>query len=326
MAKQQLEKNALSRYFEAYKEQFFKILIMNAIFATAAIVCMFLSMGLATLLQMLFGDLWFLNFFVFLPFILLGPVTAAVIKLCRDYVRGVPGFFYDDFKAAFLSNFKQSLLTALLQYIAVMLLYVAYYYYSTAPAGWFSTLGLGVTFMCITFLIFMSYYIYMMIVTLKLKLRQIIKNAAIFMFLCLPRNLLLTLILAVWLFLAAVFVYAAIMTANAIIWGFLILFALLLFFGFIFYTVAFFTFPPIKKYILDPYYEKHPEETSEAVTGEIDMQAGFSEKKEETPEFVYHNGKMVHRSVFEQEQVFSDQRLLKPDDDEDQPSSGKHKK
>ena len=83
MAKQQLEKNALSRYFEAYKEQFFKILIMNAIFATAAIVCMFLSMGLATLLQTLFGDLWFLSFFVFLPYI---------IRACYgSYYEAVPG-------------------------------------------------------------------------------------------------------------------------------------------------------------------------------------------------------------------------------------------
>ena len=164
-----------------------------------------------------------------------------------------------------------------------------------------------------------SYYVYMMTVTLKLKIREIIKNSFIFTMLCFLRNILLTLILAFWILFNAFLVYLAITSGNAFVYGIVISVFMVLTFGIMFYTIAFFTFPPIKKYILDPYYEEHPEETSKSVTGkpnadEIDYNA--TEKEQELPEFVYHNGKMVHRSSLETESVFSDERIL-PEDEND---------
>ena len=90
---------------------------------------------------------------------------------------------------------------------------------------------------------------------MTLKIKEIYKNAAIFTFLCLVRNVLLTVILVVWIALAGFFAMTAIYSQNGFVYGFFFAFIMTLFFGFIFYTVAFFTYPPIKKYVLDPYYE-----------------------------------------------------------------------
>ena len=76
------------------------------------------------------------------------------------------------------------------------------------------------------------------------------------------------------------------------------------------YIMAFFTFPPIKKYILDPYYESHPEETSKPLNENEDDESVETEEvveEKEQPEYVYHNGRMVHRSIFEREKLLDEE-------------------
>ena len=321
MAVNTLEKNSVLKYFEILKDKFFKILLLNAIFFTDLTLLIVAIMGISAAVTSIFGevsDLWTL--LTFLPISLLGPVVAAIMKMMRDYVREEPGFFLEDLKKAFKDNFKQSLIISILQYIVIWVVIIAArFYYSLIGNGIFYTIGLGVTIFVALAVLVASYYVYMMTVTLKLKIREIIKNSFIFTMLCFLRNILLTLILAFWILFNAFLVYLAITSGNAFVYGIVISVFMVLTFGIMFYTIAFFTFPPIKKYILDPYYEEHPEETSKSVTGkpnadEIDYNA--TEKEQELPEFVYHNGKMVHRSSLETESVFSDERIL-PEDEND---------
>lgn len=319
MAVKTMEKNSLSKYFEILKDKFFKIMLLNAIFFTVLTILIVSIMGISAAATSIFGqisDLWTL--LTFSPLILLGPVCAAIIKMMRDYVREEPGFFLEDLKKAFKDNFKQSIVISALQYIAIWLIIIAArFYYSLVDQGMFYTIGLGVTIFVALAVLVASYYVYMMTVTLKLKIREIIKNSFIFTMLCFLRNVLLTVILAVWVIFNAFLVYLAISSGKSLVYGLVICVFMVLTFGILFYTIAFFTFPPIKKYILDPYYEAHPEESSKSVlekpsAEEIDYSAEEIEK--ELPEFVYHNGKMVHRSALEEESVFSDERILPEDD------------
>lgn len=320
MAIKTMEKNSLLKYFEILKDKFFKIMLLNAIYFTAISILIVLIMGISSLVTSIFGqisDLWTL--LTFLPLILLGPATAAIMKLMREYVREEPGFFLQDLKKAFKDNFKQSIIIAAFQYVVIWLVIIAMrFYYALVDEGWFYTLGLGVTFFVAIAMLVSSYYLYMMTVTLKLKIKEIIKNSFIFSMLCIGRNILLTLVLAVWLAFNGLLVYLSIISANALVYGITICVFMVLTFGISFYTIAFFTFPPIKKYILDPYYEAHPNETSKAIldkpnADEIDYAA--EENEAPLPEFVYHNGKMVHRSALEEEQVFSDSSIYKDNDE-----------
>ncbi len=318
MAVNTLEKNSVLKYFEILKDKFFKILLLNTIFFTVFTLLLVSVMGINAAVTSIFGqisDVW--TILTFSPFILLGPVIAAIIKMMRDYVREEPGFFLQDLKKAFKDNFKQSLVIAILQYVVIWVIIIAAsFYYSLLDNGAFYTIGLGVTIFVALAVLVASYYVYMMTVTLKLKIREIIKNSFIFTMLCFLRNILLTVILAIWALFNAFLAYLAITSGNSLVYGLVICVFMVLTFGIAFYTIAFFTFPPIKKYILDPYYEEHPEESSKSVldkpnADEIDYNAEDVEK--ELPEFVYHNGKMVHRSAFEEENVFSDERILPED-------------
>ena len=87
---------------------------------------------------------------------------------------------------------------------------------------------------------------------------------------------------------------------------------LLFIFSITLYIIAFFTFPPIKKHILDPYYKSHPEETSEQIessiqSDELEDDDKSANEDKNLPEYVYHNGRMVHRSIFEKEKLVDDE-------------------
>lgn len=300
--------------------------MLNAIYFTVLSVLLIASFGLS---QLLFGMLKlspYLTPLAMLPMIALGPFTAAVMKLMRDFVREEPGFFAQDFKNALKSNLKQSTVIALVQYVVIWGLYVGIPFYYTAMThteggtNIVYTIGLGVCLFVAFMLLFMSYYLYMMCVTLKLKIRELFKNASIFSFLCLLKNILLTVILGIFLFAVYEFVIYTIMWKNAFLWGVMILFFMFIFFGFIFYTIAFFTFPSIKKYILDPYYDKHPEltvngeSTPAPASGEIDFTADDNSKEES--EYIYLNGRLVHRSSLNAEAIFDDSASQNDTDEE----------
>ena len=311
MAINTLEKNSFFKYFEILKDKFFKIILLNSIYFTAITLVIFVIMGLSAAVTAIFGevsDIWTL--FTFLPISFLGPLTATITKLMRDFVRQEPGFFFEDFKKAFKENFKQSIIISVLQYIAMWIVIVAIrFYYSLQGQGIFYTIGLGVAIFVLFAIIFASYYVYMMIVTLDLKIYEIIKNSFIFTMLCFLKNVLLTIILGIWLVFNAFLVYLAVISGKSLVYGLVISVFIVLTFGIVFYTVAFFTFPSIKKYILDPYYKDHPEKSSESI---IEKDNIFEEQKEQ-PEFVYHNGRMIHRSALDAEAVFSDE-MNKNDD------------
>ena len=318
MAIQTMEKNSVLKYFEILKDKFFKIMLLNAIFFTVLSLLLVAVMGISYAVTSIFGnvsDLWTL--LTFSPIVLIGPVMAAIMKLMRDYVREEPGFFLEDLKKAFKDNFKQSLIISIFYYVAVWVVIIAArFYYSFSGNGIFYTIGLGITIFVALAILVSGYYVYMMTVTLKLKIKELIKNSLIFTMLCFLRNVLLTILLAAWVIFNAFLVYLAITSGNAFVYGIVICVFMVLTFGIMFYTIAYFTFPPIKKYILDPYYEAHPLESSKSVTDKPnadDIDYNAHEEEKELPEFVYHNGKMVHRSALEAENVFSDE-LISPDE------------
>lgn len=318
MAIQTMEKNSVLKYFEILKDKIFKIMLLNAIFFTVLSLLLVAVMGISYAVTSIFGnvsDLWTL--LTFSPIVLIGPVMAAIMKLMRDYVREEPGFFLEDLKKAFKDNFKQSLIISIFYYVAVWVVIIAArFYYSFSGNGIFYTIGLGVTIFVALAILVSGYYVYMMTVTLKLKIKELIKNSLIFTMLCFLRNVLLTILLAAWVIFNAFLVYLAITSGNAFVYGIVICVFMVLTFGIMFYTIAYFTFPPIKKYILDPYYEAHPLESSKSVTDKPnadDIDYNAHEEEKELPEFVYHNGKMVHRSALEAENVFSDE-LISPDE------------
>lgn len=316
MAKKTMEKNSLLKFFEIFKDNFFQIVMLGSILSFIAVVLTMASFGLSALLVHLFGQKAIFNYLTFCPFILIFPFVTAVLKIFRNYVREVPVLLWPDLKQAFTQNFGQSLILGVLSYLSIVLVFISYNYYSIAtiqsPESTFAQLGVGVCTVFALMIVYITSYSMMMIVTLDLKLNKILKNALIFCYLSLPRNLIMTVSLAIWLGICAILIYFAAVSGYAIIGGIVLMLLLLFIFSITLYIIAFFTFPPIKKHILDPYYKSHPEETSEQIessiqSDELEDDDKSANEDKNLPEYVYHNGRMVHRSIFEKEKLVDDE-------------------
>ncbi len=105
--------------------------------------------------------------------------------------------------------------------------------------------------------------------------------------------------------------------AYPLIMAFLFLIVLTFLIGLVFFVVMYAVYPPIKRVVIDPYYAEHKEETSEGIKNQ--QKATLNDSKDsnksiettdedssEESEYVYHNGRMVHRSTLENDSLFKD--------------------
>ncbi len=305
------EKNAFFKFFEIYFSKFWQITKVNLYFN---IVFIPVIVMVGALFVFMYGKNinWIYRCFViFLPTILLGPVMTGITKVTRDFAREVPGFPKEDFKKTTFRYVWTSFFFSAVSYFLLWVIVLAVAMYaSNRGSGWFYSIGYYVSIFVAAVFLFANYYIHIMVVTLELKKKDIIKNAVIFAFLCLPRNLILTLL---YLFLTAIpigllymgFLYGA----EGICFPILVLYILFIYAGTMSFCGSFLTFPSLKKFIIDPYYEANPNETAQIVTNpeKVFKNIGEELKEKELPEYVYENGKLVHRSVIENAMAYNDQ-------------------
>jgi len=259
----------------------------------------------------------------FASVILLGPIKLGITRLTRDYVREEPTFLLSDLWDTVKKNWWQSFVISFIEYIAISCAIISVIWYSTyANGGIFFIIGLaGSLFLSYVF-ISMHFYVPMMQVTLDLNLRKIYKNAFYFTVICMLKNVGMILVGA--LMIALVFVLLFIFgQAYYLVTSLTVTFLLIMAFSFWFYFVSYNTYPAIKKYVIDPFYNKQNDESTdeseqaEEIADEstinqptVDTEENKQEENnnidETLPEYVYHNGRMVHRSVLEQENLFDD--------------------
>ncbi len=179
-----------------------------------------------------------------LPIVTIGPATAGMTKILRNYAREEHAFLWGDFIETFKKNFKQSFLFSLID--GAILLFLAFdlrvvmLLMGTANKMML-TISLAAILFTITVYFFMRYYIYSMMITFRLTLRQLFKNAFIFCWAAFFKNLLLTVII---LGLTALMIFKA----NIILLLFLLI---TLYFSTIGFMINFFINPTIKKYMID---------------------------------------------------------------------------
>lgn len=145
--------------------------------------------------------------FLCIPVITVGPAQAGFTYVLRNYAREEHAWIWSDFVEHALKNFKQSMIISLIDLVAVVLVVFDFKVYSGLKVSnilfTLSTVLLGFGFVIF---IIMHMYIYPMLVTFKLSIKQIYKNAFIFSIIKLLPNLgmlLLCVVLIYGLFLLA---------------------------------------------------------------------------------------------------------------------------
>ncbi len=120
--------------------------------------------------------------------VIAGPATAGATYIIRNWARDEHAWVLSDFKDAWKQNWKESLLIMLINGLALLIFYVNIIFY--ASQGQQSLIFLLLRYIIIMIGIIyamMNMFIFPMLVTYKLKLRQIFKNALIFTMAELPR-------------------------------------------------------------------------------------------------------------------------------------------
>lgn len=264
----------------------------------------------------------------FAPIILLGPINMGMTRLTRDYVREEPTFMMSDFWDTIKHNWWQSLIISLIQYVTVGCSILSLvWYYTFINSGFFFIVGFaGCLFLSYVF-ISMNLYVPLMQVTLDLNLRKIYKNAFYFTVIAMLKNVVMIVITAFMIALVAALVVLGM--SYTLVLSLTITMVLIMFFAFWFYMVSYFAYPSIQKFIIDPYYEKQNKTSEKELNNNKSDSDGESQitsdgnddsdinASSEDSEYVYYNGRMVHRSVLEQETLFEDDVTVNNSNKED---------
>lgn len=187
-----------------------------------------------------------------LPIITIGPATAAMTKILRNYAREEHAFLWSDFWDTFKSNFKTGLIVGIINLFAVLVLWFDYASYINMQASSIVRSGaLAVLLLTATILLFMNYYIYVLMVTFNLTFKQLIKNAFIFAWVGFFKNILITILIGIISALCLI----TILGQSPI--GFVVmLFIIFAYFSTCGLICNFITYPLIKKHMIDGYDPK----------------------------------------------------------------------
>ncbi len=156
-------------------------------------LCVILDGVARVVLSYLFTTLWGM-----------GPATAGVTYIWRNFARDEHAWVWSDFLDSFKVNFKQSLVVFLIDIVALVLFCFAIRVYGTL-SGVMSILHYLI-WMIILIYTMMHFYLYPMMVTFELSLKDLYKNALIFALGKLPSNLLVLAILCLVQLIPAYFV------------------------------------------------------------------------------------------------------------------------
>lgn len=218
------DKSRIKLFFEIFFRRFWKLIELNVLYV---IFC--------------------------IPIITIGPATAGMTKVLRNFSMERHAYIWTDFFESFKKNFKQSFFVGIADIIALTEIITGCWLYpkiasETGSNSWYIlfslTLSVGIIF------IIMNFYIYLMIVSTDISMKAIIKNAFFLSCIDLKKNLLTLVIFTV-------IVAAAIILAIY----YQIFLMLMLFFpaAILGLIVCFNCYPTVQKYVINPYYEKRGE-------------------------------------------------------------------
>lgn len=211
-----------------------------------------------------------------IPVVTIGPATAGLMYVLRNMANEKPVFVAHDFFDAFKKNFKPAFFAGIIVLLVFAIaIFSGTFYISLGSSdiqnffgmdaqmtATFGTVAAIVSFVAGFFMMFMSYYIYLLIVTVDLPLKKIFKNSALLAIAGFKTNIITT-------FFVIVIVGVCLLGLLIVPINFFVTILLLVFLiAFIHFIIAFNSYQYIKKYVTDPFYqakgEKAPDDPVES--------------------------------------------------------------
>ncbi len=220
-------------FFEIFFRKFWKLILANLLFVAVS-----------------------------LPLVTVGLSNAGLTYITRNFAREKHAFIAGDFFDTIKKNWKQALPAGIINLLltAIIIFDLLFFYFNHTSSQILDYVLLAVTLSIALVFTFMKYYIFMIMITFKLRLKQIYRNSLILAIAGLKRNFLIFLVLGIFYAGAIALFFVNIFVAIPVILGVYILF----FPAFRSYLIQYNIFPIIKKHMIDPYYKEHPGEDIEA--------------------------------------------------------------
>ncbi|MHB8062066.1 MAG: DUF624 domain-containing protein [Ruminiclostridium sp.] len=253
-------------FFEVLKRKFWHLIKINLMFVIFSIPTLVIAYFMSSVYVQKLSE-YFLNnvnvtdgvlvdfniklilsvVMIMLSVITIGPVQAGFTYILRNYSREEHSFIWWDFKENFGKNFKQGMAITGIDIVVIYVLGIALNFYASS-SNIISIAAASFVILSIIVFLMMHLYIYPMLVTVKLSVKNIYKNAFIFSIIKFLPNILI-LILNLVIAVAAFY--------NIMIGALLYVILLPSFIGLM---NNFYVNPIIKKYVVNPTLSEEVEE------------------------------------------------------------------
>lgn len=182
-----------------------------------------------------------------------GLSTIGLVYNMRNVCKGESVYTWSDYFESIKKNFRQGFILGILDIvICALLVYDIVAYRANAGNGFVMLVFFYASVLFAAVYYIMRFYMYIQLVTCKMKLGKIIKNSFLLVPLGIKRNIagfVGSLIFAV------IFVYAFILLPS-----FTIILLFMFAIAFLTYIGVYCAYPVVDKYVIQPYYDDHPEE------------------------------------------------------------------
>lgn len=213
------QKKRFFHFFELYFRKFWKLITLNLIYILFCI-----------------------------PIVTIGPATAAMTYILKNYTMERPVFLWSDFLEAFKKNWKKSFVMGVIDVVVLFLTFTAYRFYSAqVESNNFFYVPLVLVLSIGFIALLASMYMFIMIPILDMKFRPMLKNALLLSIIGIKTNLITT----VFVLLISLLMF--------FFFPFTILLIIPLYFSTVWFIMTFNSFQYVEKYIINPYYEQSGE-------------------------------------------------------------------
>lgn len=208
--KNEPQKRGISLFFQLFISRFWDMLKLNILFIIYSI-----------------------------PIVTIGPAFGAMTSITMSMIQNKHIFIFSDFHKAFKANWKQSLICSLISSILIILLNISIPFYFKLAQG--NSIFYAVSFFSIflTVLLGLAWiYIYPLLTTVSLSVKDIFKNAILLSIVCFKSTILGALI------------YWTILIINIVLFPLSLPIILFLTLSLLSFISSFTTWSGIKKYII----------------------------------------------------------------------------
>ncbi|MDE6035669.1 MAG: DUF624 domain-containing protein [Ruminococcus sp.] len=246
IAKNAPKNKGIRLFFEIFFRKFWKLIELNMLYFVFFIPIFLILASLSFINNAVLSKVCaILSLMLFV--VCIGPATAGMMKVQRNFVLEKHSFIVSDFFKGFRNNFKKAVAVGFVDCFIILSVYASFIVYPVlAERSKFMYVPMVITLSLALVIAIMNFYIYLMMIATNLSFKNLIKNSFALAFVALKQNVITFIINAV------------VLTGMFLLYVFMRpLFLMLIPFipaSFLWFVTCFNSYPVIQKFVINPYY------------------------------------------------------------------------